>query len=120
MKAIDSIRNKIKKPSRTTVLFWIGWFLGPLALVLQLIFPSAQLVLDLVAACSFALSGSQKIVGDREQRRQLEQERKRNEAVAQNKAIHSTVLRIESNLNNRAPDTMPTRESQVTQRRNDT
>lgn len=42
-----------------------------------------------------------------------------NEAVAQTKAIHSTELRIESNLN-KAPDTMPTRESQVTQKRNDT
>ena len=118
MKAIDSIRNKIKKPSRTMVLFWIGWFLGLLAAVLQLIIPGAQLVLFLVAVGGFALAGWQKIVGDREKRQQLEQEQKRNEAVAKNKAIHSIELRIESNVNNRTPDTMPTSESQVTQRRN--
>lgn len=114
MKMINAIRNKIKKPSRTTILFWVGWFLGLLAAFLQLIIPGAQLVLFLVAVGGFALAGWQKIVGDRDQRQQREQERKRNEAVAQNMAIHASELRIESNLNNRASDTMPTRQSQVT------
>jgi uncharacterized membrane protein len=119
MKAVDSIRNKIKKPSLSTALFWVGSLITLLAAFLPLI-TGAQLLLFLVAIVGFALSGWQKIVGDREQSYQLEQERKRNEAVAQNKAIHSTELRIESNVNDRAPDTMPTRESQDSQKRNDT
>ncbi len=82
MKAIDSIRNKIKKPSRSTALFWVGSLIALLAAFLPLI-TGAQWVLFLVAVVGFALSGSQKIVGDREQRQQLEQERKRNEAIAQ-------------------------------------
>jgi hypothetical protein len=34
MKAIASIRNKIKKPSRSTVLFWIVSFIAVLGLIL--------------------------------------------------------------------------------------
>ena len=118
MKAMTLMRNKIKKPSQTTVLFWVGLLIPLLAAVLQLIIPGAQLVLFLFTVVGIAMAGWQKIVDDRDKRQQLEQERKRNEAVAQNKAIHSTELRIESNVNNRAPDTIPTRESQVTQRHN--
>ena len=118
MKAIASIRNKIKKPSRSTVLFWVGSFVAVLGAVLPLIIPGAQSVLSILGVGGVVLAGSQKIVGDREQRQQLEQERKRNEAIAKNKAIHSTELRIESNINTRAHDTMPTKESQVTQTRN--
>lgn len=102
MKAIDSISNTITKPSRTTVLFWVGWFLGLLAAVLQLIIPGAQVVLFLVAVGGFALAVWQKIGGVRNQRQQLEQERKRNEAGAQQKAIHATELRMESNVTHRA------------------
>lgn len=115
MKAIDSIRNKIKKPSRSTVLFWIGSFVAVLAAVLPLI-TGTQWVLSILGVGGVALAGWQKIVGDREQRQQLEQERKRNEAVAKNMAINSTKLRIESNLNNRAPETMPTQASQTSQK----
>jgi hypothetical protein len=102
MKAIASISNTLTKPSRTTVLFWAGWFLGLLAAILQLIIPDAQLVLFLIAVGGFALAVWQKIGGVRDQRQHLEQERKRNEAGAQDKTIHASEFRVESNVTHRA------------------
>jgi uncharacterized membrane protein len=83
MKAIASIRNKIKKPSRSTVLFWVGSFVAVLGAVLPLIIPGAQLVLSIIGVGGVVLAGSQKIVGDREQDQKFEQERKAREAAVQ-------------------------------------
>ena len=58
----------------------------------------AEPVVFFGAIIGFTLSGWQKIAGDREQKQQLEQEQKRTEAVAEDRAIHSTQLRTESNL----------------------
>jgi uncharacterized membrane protein len=84
MKAIASIRNKIKKPSRSTVLFWAGSFVAVLGAVLPLIVPGAQSVLSILGVGGVVLAGSQKIVGDREQDRKFEQERRAREAAEQN------------------------------------
>src|SRR6266705_403501 len=83
MKAIASIRNKIKKPSRSTVLFWVGSFVAVLGAVLPLIIPGAQSVLSILGVGGVVLAGSQKIVGDREQDRKFEQERRTREAREQ-------------------------------------
>src|SRR6266705_693679 len=84
MKAIASIRNKIKKPSRSTVLFWVGSFVAVLGAVLPLIIPGAQSVLSILGVGGVVLAGSQKLVGDREQDRKFEQERRGSEAAEQN------------------------------------
>ena len=114
MKVIASIRNKIKKPSRSTVLFWVGWFIALFGAVIQLIIPSAQLFSFLLVAAGLLVAASQKIVGDREQDRKFDQERKRSDATAQDDAIRHSELRQRSNLYNRAPDSMPDRQSQIT------
>ena len=87
---------------KSTILFWIGLFLALIAIILQLLIPGAQLVLFLVAVIGLVLTGWQKVAGDNEHRQEL----KRIRAEAQSMAINSTELRIESNLTNRAPNTI--------------
>ena len=118
MKQIVRLRNKITEVPVSTYLLWFGLLIVTLTAVLQFFIPIAQWVQSILALVGVVLSGYGKIVGDREQGQQLAQERKRDEAVAQNMAINATKLRIESNVNNRPPETMPTRESQVIQKRN--
>ena len=116
MKAIDWVKNKIKKPSRSTVLFWVGSSVAALAAVLPLI-TGAQWVLSILGVGGVALAGWQKIVGDQEQQQQLEQERNRSDAVALDYAIRS---KLKSGIPlNITPDPMPTKASQVKPRRND-
>ena len=81
--AIDSIRNKIKKVSVSTFLFWVGCFVAVLAAGLNWIMPGNQLVLFLVAVGGVVLAGWQKIVGDREQDRKFDQEHKARVAAEQ-------------------------------------
>ncbi len=83
MKAIDAIKNKIKKSSRSTVLFWIVSFIAVLAAVLPLI-TGAQLVLSIFGVGGIMLAGWQKVIGDREQDQKFDQEHKAREEAEQN------------------------------------
>lgn len=105
----------MKKVSLSTILFWVGLLI---TLFANFLATGALSVLFLLAIVGVALAGWQKIVGDREQKRQFEREQKRTDAVALNEATHAPERRIESNLN-KAHETMPTRESQVTYQRNE-
>ncbi len=110
MKAIDSIRNKVKKPSLTTILFWIGCFIALLGAIIQF-----QLFPFLLVVAGLMIAAWQKVVGDREQQQQLEQERNRSDAVAQDFVIRSK-LKGPTYLNI-TPDPMPESQSQVTHRK---
>ena len=101
----------MKRVSLSTFLFLLGCFVAVLAAGLQWIIPGNQLVLFLVAVGGVALAAWQKFRGDYEQRQQLEQERKRSDAVAQDYAIRHSELRISRNLH-KAPDSMPGSKSQ--------
>jgi membrane protein implicated in regulation of membrane protease activity len=98
--------NKAKKPPQSTTLFWIGLLLTILGAILQLVNPTASLVAFIIIVVGAVVSGWQKIAGDEERARELEQERERNKAIAQNEDRHAREREMEENLS-KAPDALP-------------
>ena len=118
MKAIDPIKNWFKNISAMKWM-WLGFFMIGTSTVLSTIaiyHPSNLLstVAQVLAGFGIILSIAQAYRSARD----FKQEQKRTDAVARTDSINSTKLRIESNLN-QAPDSMPTKASQVIHRRND-
>ena len=81
-----------------------------LGAILQLVNPTASLVAFIIIVVGAVLSGWQKLAGDEEHAREVEQERERADAaaqtIAQNEGRHVREQEIEDNLS-KAPDTMP-------------
>jgi ABC-type transport system involved in cytochrome bd biosynthesis fused ATPase/permease subunit len=103
----------MKLPLTSLVLAGVS-ILALVLAVLQWLNPAAALVIFVLSVlANVGLPWVQKAVGNREQKKQVQQERLRTDAVAESNAILSSELRTLSNVLSRTPETMQAKESQV-------